>query len=80
MSENFNLGHNIQTRSDRAFILHMCVYSLGQDLSHGTIMFDLVTLKFGLLLKNFNIGCYLVMVAAWRASMSSDNYYNIPGV
>ena len=31
---------------------------LWQDLSHGTIIFDLVTLtvKFDLLLKNFNIG------------------------
>ena len=23
--KNFNLGHNFQTRSDRAFILHMCI-------------------------------------------------------
>ena len=30
---------------------------------------------FDLLLKNFNLGCYLVMVAARRASLSSDNYY-----
>ena len=38
-----------------AFILH--VYSLWQDLSHGTVSFDLVTLtlKFDLLLKNFNL-------------------------
>ena len=36
------------------------MYSLCQDLSHGTIIFDLVTLtlKFDLLLKNFNLGCY----------------------
>ena len=34
------------------------VYSLGEDLSHGTIFFDLLTLtlKFDLLLKNFNLG------------------------
>ena len=34
------------------------MYSLGEDLSHGTIIFDLVTLtlKFDLLLKNFNLG------------------------
>ena len=50
--KNFNLGNNFQTRSDRA------VYSLWQDLSHGTIIFDLVTLTltFDLLLKNFNLG------------------------
>ena len=53
----------------------MHVYSLGQDLSHGAIIFDLVTLKFDLLLKNFNHGFYLVMVAARRASLSSDNSY-----
>ena len=34
------------------------VYSLWQDLSHGTIIYDLVTLtlKFDWLLKNFNFG------------------------
>ena len=34
------------------------VYSLWQDLSHNTIIFDLVTLtlKFDLLFKNFNLG------------------------
>ena len=34
------------------------MYSLCQDLSFGTIIFDLVTLtlKFDLLLKNFNLG------------------------
>ena len=53
------------------------MYCLWQDLSHGTIIFDLVTLtlNFDLLLKNFNLGCYLVMVAARRASLSSDNSY-----
>ena len=55
------------------------VYSLWQDLSHGTIIFDLVTLtlKFDLLLKNFNLCCYLVMVAAWRASLSSDFCFGV---
>ena len=40
-------------------------YLLQQYFSHGTILFGLVTLtlKFDLLLVNFNIGCYLVMVA-----------------
>ena len=33
-----------------------------------------LTLKFDLLLKNFNLGCYLVVVAAWRVSLSSDNF------
>ena len=48
------------------------MYSSLQDLSHGTVIFYLVTwsLKFDLLLKNFNLGCYLVMVAAQRASLS----------
>ena len=32
------------------------VYCLWQGLSHGTIIFDLMTLKFDLLLKNFNLG------------------------
>ena len=35
-----------------------------------------LTLNFDLLLKNFNLGCYLVMVAARRASLSSDNSYS----
>ena len=53
------------------------MYSLWQDLSHGAIIFDLVTLtlKFDLLLKNFNHGIYLVIVAARPASLSSDNSY-----
>ena len=51
------------------------MYSLWQDLSHGTIIFDLLTLKFDLLLKNFNHGFFLVMVAARRVSLSSDNSY-----
>ena len=34
-----------------------------------------LTLEFDLHVKNFNLGCYLVMVAARRASLSSDNSY-----
>ena len=57
MNKNFYLGHNFLTGSDKAFILLMC-NPCEQDLSHGTIIFDLVTLtlKFDLLLKNFNLG------------------------
>ena len=58
------------------------MYSLRQGLSHGTITFDLVTLtlKFDLFLKNFNLGCYLVMVAARRASSSDNSYYCLPSM
>ena len=44
---------------------------------HGTSIFDLLTLtlKFDLLLKNFNHGFYLMMVAVQRAPLSSDNSY-----
>ena len=40
------------------------MYSLCQDPSHSTVSFYLVTLNFDLNLKNLNIGCYIVMVAA----------------
>ena len=40
VDKNFNLGHNFQTIKDRTFIFSY-VYSLLQDLSHCTIMFDL---------------------------------------
>ena len=42
-----------------------------------TIIFDLVifTLRFDLLLKNFNLCGYLVLVAAMRATLSSGNSY-----
>ena len=55
------------------------MYSLWQDLSHSTAIFYLVTLilKFDLLLKYFNHGFYLVMVAARQALLSSDNSYVI---
>ena len=64
--KNFNLGHNFLTRRDRAFILHMCIPCDKINLSHGTIIFDLVTLtlKFDLLLKNFNHDFFLLMAAA----------------
>ena len=54
------------------YITH--VYFLWQDLSHGKIIFYL-DLKFDPIVKNINLGCYLVMVAARRASLSSDNTY-----
>ena len=40
--KNFNLAYNSWTTIGRAFIFHM--YSLWQDLSIGTKIFDLVTL------------------------------------
>ena len=57
VDKDFNLGYNFQTIKNRAFKFHMCI-SLWQDLSHGTIIFDLValTLKFDILLKDFNLG------------------------
>ena len=55
-----------------SYIAH--VYSL----SHGTIIFDILTLtlKFDLLLKNFNHGFYLVMFAAQPVPLNSDNSYS----
>ena len=42
-----------------------------------SIIFEPVTLNLDRIFKNFNIGCYLVMVATWQALLSSDNsYYN----
>ena len=32
-----------------------CAFLVTRDISHGAIIFDLVTLKFDLLLKNFNL-------------------------
>jgi hypothetical protein len=54
--------------SDRAFIFHIHVCSLWQDLSIGTEIFDLVTLtlKFDPLFKNFNIG-HIFWMASDRA-------------
>ena len=124
--KNFNLGHIFQTRSDRAFILHMCIpcdktfqmvpyyltlwpwpWSLTYfwktltlaitfkpeviGLSYCTCVF-LVTRPFTWYhnfrpydfnlevwptCENFNLGCYLMIVAARRASLSSDNSYFI---
>ena len=124
MDKNFNLGHNyIYIKPLKIEISY--VYSLWQDLSHGTIIFTLLpwpwsltyfwktltlditfkpevirlsyctcvflvtrpftryhifylvtlTLKFDPLMKNFNLDCYLMMVAARWASLSSDNSY-----
>ena len=36
-----------------------------------------LTLMFDLILKNLNLGCYLVIVAARRALLSSDNSYGL---
>ena len=56
--------------------VYFCYYCLLLDLSHGTKTVDIVTLtlKFDLLFENFNLGCYLVIVATRRASLSSDNF------
>ena len=62
--KNFNLGHNFQTRSNRAFILHMFIPC--DKTSHVFLVtrpFMLyhnfwpvtLTLKFDLLLENFNL-------------------------
>ena len=69
--QNFNLAHNFLTTSDRAFIFHMCTPC---DKTFHMVP-KYLTLTFDLLLKNFNLGCYLMMVAARRASLSSDNSY-----
>ena len=52
--KNFNLGHNFQTRSDRAFILHTCIPC--DKTFHMVSSFLTLTLKFDLLVKNFNLG------------------------
>ena len=51
--KNFNLGHNFLTRSDKAFILHMCI-ACDKTFLHGNVIFYLVTstFKFDFLLKN----------------------------
>ena len=45
--------------------------------SKHTLIFDLVTLilRFDLLLKNFNLAYYLMVVATRRALLSSENSY-----
>ena len=55
---------------------HTCVFLVTRP-SHGYIIFYLLilTLKFDLRLKYFNLGCYLVIVAARRALLCSDNSY-----
>ena len=40
---NFNVGHNLWTVSDRAFIFHMCIT---WDFLHHTMIFYLLTLNF----------------------------------
>ena len=53
------------------------MYSLWQDLSHGTIMFDHNLWPWPWILKILNLGCYLVMVAAWQASSSYKFYWPV---
>ena len=55
--KNFNLAYNSWTTIGRAFIFHMCIHC-DKTFLVGTKIFDLVTLtlKFDLLLKNFNLG------------------------
>ena len=54
-----------------------CVFLVTRPFTWCHNIFDLVTLtlKFDLLLKNFNHGFYLEKVATLRASLSSDNSY-----
>ena len=61
ISKNVNLGYNIWTMRDGFHISH--VYSLWQDRTLNTIIFDLMTLtlKFALLIKNFNLGHKLTL-------------------
>ena len=74
--KNFTIGHNVQTRRDRAFILHMCIL---YDKTFHMVPWNLTfwPWHWGLthLWKNLNRGCYLMMVAARRASLSSENSY-----
>ena len=54
--KNFNLGHNFLTKSDGAFIFHMCIPC--DKVFHMVLyIFDLITLtlKFDLLLKSLNL-------------------------
>ena len=55
------LGHNFQTKRDRAFILEMCI--LCDKTSEILTSFITLTLTFDLFFENLYLGCYLVMVA-----------------
>ena len=68
--KNFNLGHNFQTRRDRAVILHMCIPFDKTFHMHGTIIVDLNLAYFSCALID---GCYLNLVAIRQALLSSDN-------
>ena len=47
--KNFNLGHNLWTMRDRAFIFHMCIScDKALKISHHTIIFYLMTLTWTL--------------------------------
>ena len=51
VNKNFNLGHNFQTISDRAFIFHMCILVTIPFTRYQNFYFLTLTLKFDLLLK-----------------------------
>ena len=78
--KNLKLGHNILTRRDRAFLLHMSIaWDKTFYVVQNVIYIVTLTFRFDILLKNFNLGCYLIMVAARQAPLSSDNsYYQSP--
>ena len=58
----------------RAFLLHM---SIAWDRTFyvvpNSIYIVTLTFRFDLLLINFNLSCYLMMVAVLQAPLSSDN-------
>ena len=70
----------IQVTSKYVFVSSRIIFMsntlVKQSLFHMVpYFFYFVTLKIDLLLKNFNLGCYLIIVAARQASLSSDNFY-----
>ena len=68
--KNFNLGHNFQTRRDRAFKLHIWY------------QFILIHWPWSLTYfwKIFNLCCHLLMVAIRQPSLPSDNSYYALGL
>jgi hypothetical protein len=56
-------GHIFWMVSDKVFIFYLC--SLWQHLSSGSIVFNLLTLRFDLVLKIFNI-CYIFWMISDR--------------
>ena len=65
-----NIDHNVQSRKDRTFILHMCISC------NKTIILTL-TLEFELILINIKFDGYFIMIIATRWTLlSSDNSYS----